>query len=217
MAALIWDAAGDRYYETGVDRGVLYVMGSNNTYGNGVAWNGLTGVNENPEGGDKQEFWADNILYATMRGREQAGGSITAYTYPDEFMECDGQTQLAAGVHIGQQKRKSFCFSWRTLIGNDLTDEAGYKIHIAYGCTASPSGRDYSTVNDSPDAAEFSWDYEAVPVSVTGHDPASTLEIDSRTVAAAKLTQIEEALYGTASTQPHILMPDEILSIISGS
>lgn len=221
MAAIKWDEVGARLYETGVDQGVLWVMGDDGQYGAGVPWNGLTGVNENPEGGDQQELWADNILYATMRANEKPGGSITAYTYPDEFMVCDGSVAISTGIYAGQQKRKSFCFSWRTLIGNDVTDDLGYKIHIAYGCTASPSSRDYSTVNDSPDAAEFSWDYEAVPVAVRGHKPTGVITIDSTKVPEAKLTLITNALYGTdpegssEGTASRILMPNDILDLIA--
>lgn len=216
MAALVWDAAGEHWFETGTDRGVLYPMNDAGTgYSKGVAWNGLTSVNESPEGGDANDIWADNIKYASLRSSEKAGGSIEAYTYPDEFMACDGSAALADGVFIGQQTRKAFGFCYRTVKGNDLNPEAGYLIHIYYGCTCSPSSKDYATINDSPDAISFSWDFDANAVDVAGHKPSATVTIDSTKIDAEKLKLIEDTLYGSASSEPKLLMPSDIVSLLA--
>lgn len=217
---LVWDQVGEKYYETGTDRGVLFPMGSSG-YEAGVAWNGLTGVTDSPSGGDRTELWADNIMYGSVTAREKAGGSIKAYTYPDEFNACNGQVELVDGLRIGQQARKKFGFCYRTLVGNDVSEEAGYIIHIYYGCSASPSSRDYATVNDSPNAIEFSWDFDATAVPVTGARPTASLEIDSRTADATKLAALEVILYGTpaagqtAAVPARLPLPDEIKSTLS--
>lgn len=223
MAALVWDTDGSRLWETGTDHGVLWVYNVTDgvgAYGNGIAWNGLTGVSDSPEGGDQTESWADNMMYATMTAREKAGGTIKAYTYPDEFAECDGSAALATGLYVGQQARKKFAFSYRTLIGNDLTDEAGYKIHIYYGCACSPSSKDYATVNDSPSMIEFSWTFKATPVAITGNSvlrPTAHIIIDSTKVPAAKMTAIKTALYGGDNTQSTLKLPHEIAAIITAN
>ena len=178
---LTWDAQGEHLYETGVDRGVLYPQNSDGTYANGVGWNGLTSVNQSPSGGDANDLYADNIKYLSLRAAEDYGATVEAFTYPDEFMECDGSKEIATGVYAGQQARKPFGFSYRTLIGNDTElDAHGYKIHLVYNATVSPSEKSYGTVNDSPDAINFSWEVSTTPVALsTGYKPTAHLEIDS--------------------------------------
>ena len=215
MAELVWDSVGDRAYELGVDHGVLWVMNDDGTYENGVAWNGLTSVSDNPQGGDRNELWADNMLYASITATETAGGSISAYTYPDEFMECDGSAALADGINIGQQRRKKFAFSYQTREGNDVDDEASYKIHICYGCSCSPSSKDYNTINDSPDAIEFSWDYECTPVAVANHKPTATVVIDSSVVDDTKMGKIKKALYGDSNGSSTLLLPAQIITTMN--
>lgn len=214
-----WDAAGERFYETGTDRGVLYRVDAQGAYSSGVAWNGLTGVTESPSGADSTDFWADNIKYASVRAAETFGCTIEAYTYPEEFEECDGSVELATGIVIGQQVRKPFGFSYRTKIGSDATpateDGRNYKIHLIYGCTASPSDRGYTTINDSPDAITFSWEVETTPVNVTGHKPTACLTIDASKVAEAKVTALENVLYGSGQTAPRLPLPDEVLTLVA--
>lgn len=214
MTAIEWDAAGKRFYENGTDRGVLYPMTSNGSYDKGVAWNGLTAVTESPEGAEPTDLYADNIKYATMRSAETFGCTIEAYTYPDEFSECDGSAQIAKGVFVGQQERKGFGFSYRTLIGNDTatSSDEGYKLHLVYGCTASPSEKSYATVNDSPDAITFSWEVKTTPVSVAGFKPTATLVIDSRYADPSKLTALEKILYGDADTEPSLPLPAAVIT-----
>lgn len=214
MTAIEWDAAGKRFYENGTDRGVLYPMTSNGSYDKGVAWNGLTAVTESPEGAEPTDLYADNIKYATMRSAETFGCTIEAYTYPDEFSECDGSAQIAKGVFAGQQERKGFGFSYRTLIGNDTatSSDDGYKLHLVYGCTASPSEKSYATVNDSPDAITFSWEVKTTPVNVAGFKPTATLVIDSRYADPSKLTALEKTLYGDADTEPSLPLPAEVIT-----
>lgn len=214
MTAIEWDAAGKRFYENGTDRGVLYPMTSNGSYDKGVAWNGLTAVTESPEGAEPTDLHADNIKYATMRSAETFGCTIEAYTYPDEFSECDGSAQIAKGVFAGQQERKGFGFSYRTLIGNDTatSSDGGYKLHLVYGCTASPSEKSYATVNDSPDAITFSWEVETTPVNVAGFKPTATLVIDSRYADPSKLTALEKMLYGDADTEPSLPLPAAVIT-----
>lgn len=216
MAMLTWDDTGKRFFETGLDRGVLYVM-ENGVYGNGVAWNGLTSVSESPEGAELTELWADGIKYANMRSAEDLKATVEAYTYPEEFEACDGTASLAEGVTIGQQKRATFALCYRTLVGNDMegTDK-GYKIHIIYGATASPSEKQYQTVNDSPDAITFSWEMSTTPVNVTGAaKPTALVVIDSTKLEATKLAKIEAKLYGDAENEPTLLMPDEIKTLLA--
>lgn len=216
MSKLEWDATGKRYYETGIDHGVLYPM-ANNAYTKGVAWNGLTSISESPDGADATDFWADNIKYASMRAAENFKGTIEAYTYPEEFEACNGEATLVEGITIGQQARAAFGLSYRTLVGSD-TDPAGgsmYKIHLVYGCTVSPSERSYETVNDSPDAITFSWEFETTPVNVTGAKPTAILTIDSRKLTAEQLKKLEDKLYGTESTEASLPTPDEVKALLA--
>lgn len=214
MTAIEWDAAGKRFYENGTDRGVLYPMTSDGSYDKGVAWNGLTAVTESPEGAEPTDLYADNIKYATMRSAETFGCTIEAYTYPDEFSECDGSAQIAKGVFAGQQERKGFGFSYRTLIGNDTaaSSDDGYKLHLVYGCTASPSEKSYATVNDSPDAITFSWEVKTTPVNVAGFNPTATLVIDSRYADSSKLAALEKMLYGDADTEASLPLPAAVIA-----
>lgn len=196
MARLEWDKTGERLYETGTDRGVLYVA-SNGTYPTGVAWNGLTGVDENPSGAEANAQYADNIKYLELRSAEDFGATVTAYTYPDEFEQCDGSAEPTEGMYIGQQARKMFGMSYRTKIGNDVDgDEHGYYIHLIYGATASPSQRSYKTVNDSPEPIEFSWEVTTTPVNITGYKPVAHIRINSTKADPEKLAVLESVLYG---------------------
>lgn len=218
MAKLVWDKTGKRLYETGVSKGVLYVQADDGTYGNGVAWNGLTAVNESPSGAEATPLYADDIKYLELTSTEEYGASIEAYTYPEEFEQCDGSAELGAGVTIGQQPRKAFGFCYRTLIGNDVkNNDYGYKIHIVYGAKAAPSEKAYQTVNDSPEAITFSWELTTTPVNVEGYKPTACVTIDSTKVEPAKLTSIEEALYGSDTKEPKLLLPDEIAAIIKAA
>lgn len=222
MAKLVWDEAGKHIYETGVSKGVLYVMSDTpGTYGKGVAWNGLSSVSESPTGAEVSAIYADNIKYLNLMSREEFEGSIEAYTYPDEFMACDGSAspEDANGFVIGQQDRKTFAFCYQTKVGNDLNPEAGYKIHIIYGALASPSERSYETVNDSPEAMTFSWDITTTPVAVTGFKPTAHVELDSTKIDKTKLAKIEAKLYGTdePSGEPTLLMPDEIIGMLKAA
>lgn len=217
MTKLSWDAPNDRIYETGVDHGVLYPISSTGTYPKGVAWNGLTAITENPTGAEATDLWADNIKYLSIRSAEQFGFTIEAYTYPDEFEECDGSASVATGVTIGQQTRKTFGMSYRTIVGNDpLDNEYGYKIHLIYGATASPSSRNYQTVNDSPEAITFSWECDTTPVPVTGFKPTANLVVDSTKVDAAKMKALEDLLYGGDSAEPKLPLPDEVIELLKG-
>ncbi len=216
--ALSWDETGEKLYETGVDHGVLYPMGQSG-YGDGVAWNGLTTVTETPSGAEATKLYADNIKYLEIRSAEEFGGTIEAYTYPDEWAECDGSAAIATGVYAGQQPRKVFGLCYRTVLGNDVDlDKHGYKLHIVYGCTASPSERSYATINDSPEAITFSWEFSSVPVNVTGHKPVSCIVIDSTKVDATKLATLESILYGTGGSTTvaaRLPLPAEIVSTLS--
>lgn len=224
-SAISWDEAGAKLYETGVDHGVLYPMGQSG-YGTGVAWNGLTGITETPSGAEATKLYADNIKYLEIRSAEEFGGTIEAYTYPDEWAECDGSAALATGVYGGQQPRKVFGLCYRTVLGNDVDlNDHGYKLHIVYGCTASPSERSYSTVNDSPEAITFSWEFSSVPVNVTGHKPVSCITIDSTKVDSTKLKALEDKLYGVttdstanpavAGSAAYLPLPAEVISTLS--
>lgn len=223
MAAIVWDATGSRYYEAGVDQGVLYVQDANGGYETGVPWNGLTSVNESPDGAEPNDLYADNIKYATLRSAETFNATIEAYTYPDEFMECDGSKEVISGVYMGQQSRKAFGFVYRTKIGNDTSSDidAGYKLHIIYNATASPSDKSYETINDSPDAITLSWEITTTPVTVTtaGYKPVSTIVIDStkftETAAKAKLVTLNETLFGSANSDPTLPSPDQIIDIFT--
>lgn len=215
MPKLTWDASGERLYETGVKQGVLYVM-DNNVYGNGVAWNGLTAITESPSGAESTPLYADDIKYLDLRSTEEFGATIEAYTYPDEFAACDGSASLADGVSIGQQARKMFGLCYRTTVGNDTdgTDH-GYKLHLIYGATASPSEKAYETINDSPEAITFSWEITTTPVSVTGFKPTASITIDSTKADPTCLAALEEKLYGGESTEPTLPLPDEVKTIMT--
>lgn len=215
MSALVWDQSSERLYETGVDRGVLYPV-TNNAYGTGVAWNGLTAVNESPSGAEPSDIYADNTKYLTLRSAETFGATIEAYTYPDEFAECDGSAVVATGVTIGQQPRKSFGLCYRTLVGNDTDgQDHGYKLHLIYGCTASPSEKSYQTVNDSPEAITFSWEVSTTPVNVKNHKPTAQLIVDSTKVDKAKLDTLEAQLYGGENTDPKLPTPAEVITLFT--
>ena len=197
MAKLVWDATATRLYETGVRNGVLYRQNAQGAYSTGVAWNGLTSITQSPTGADSNPLYADDIKYLDLRSVEEEEGTIEAYTYPDEFAECDGSVALVPGLNIHQQARKPFGLCYRTVLGNDTEfEDYGYKLHIVYGATASPSEKAYETINDSPDAITFSWDYTTTPVAVTGHKPTSSLELDSTKLDAVKLATLEAILYG---------------------
>lgn len=215
MAKLVWDNVGERLYETGVDKGVLYPIQGDNTYSHGVAWNGLTAVNESPSGAEASPVFADNIKYLNLMSAEEFGCGIEAFMYPDEFAECDGSAAIATGVYIGQQTRKTFGFCYRTMIGNDLVGtEYGYKIHLVYGCLASPSDKNNSTVNDSPEPSAMSWDVSTTPVNVTGFKPTAHLYVDSTKVDPVKLASLEAILYGSETEEPRLPLPDEVLTIV---
>ena len=219
MSKIVWDATGEKLFETGVDRGVLYLRDEQGAYANGVAWNGLTAVNESPSGAEPNNLWADNIKYLALVGAEEFGLSVEAYTYPKEFAECDGSAELTTGVTIGQQSRKTFGFCYRTLLGNDVDgDSHGYKLHLVYGCLASPSEKGYQTKNDNPEAITFSWDITTTPVNVTGFKPTACLIVDSTKVAAEKLAALEAILYGSdsgSSTAPKLPLPDEVKTTLA--
>lgn len=216
MARIVWDNTGEKIYETGCDRGVLYVSNGEGGYKKGVAWNGLTSVTENPTGAESTALYADNIKYLNMLSSEDFGATIEAYTYPDEFMECDGSASVTPGVVIGQQNRTTFAMCYRTLKGNDVAGTAlGYKIHIIFNATASPSSKAYSTVNESPEAMTFSWEVSTTPVPVEGYKPTASIVIDSTKVDKGKLTQLEEKLYGGSATEPTLPAISEIISMLS--
>lgn len=221
---IAWDQTGERLYETGVDRGVLYHLDESNKYTRGYAWNGLTGVTESPAGAEATDLYADNIKYLSMRSAETFGATIEAYTYPDEFAECDGSAEIATGVKIGQQSRKTFGLCYRTVIGNDVDgNDHGYLLHLIYGATASPSEKAYATINDSPEAITFSWEVTTTPVNVEGFKPTASLTIDSTKANATDLATLEGILYGTAAgaegtpaaVEPRLPLPDEVAEIMS--
>lgn len=224
MSKLVWDKTGERLYETGVDRGVLYPIASG-AYSKGVAWNGLTGVTESPSGAEATALYADNIKYLNLLSTEEFGATIEAYTYPDEFAECDGSASLTTGVSIGQQPRKVFGFSYRTVLGSDSEGSAhGYKIHLIYGATAAPSEKAYATVNDSPEAITFSWEVSTTPVNVTGFKPTASIVIDSTKCDAAKLKAFEGILYGTdaatgggTGVDARLPLPDEVKTLLAAA
>ena len=215
MAKLIWDAVGEKFYEMGTKKGVLYPMSDTGTYENGVAWNGLTAVTESPSGAEETKLYADDIKYASLRSAEEYGYTVEAYTYPDEWAPCDGSAEVAKGVTIGQQKRKGFGFSWVTTVGNDISDEVAQKLHIAWNSTASPSEKSYATINDNPDAITFSWECSTSPVNVKNHRPTSHMEIDLSKLKEKTVTAITEKLWGTESTDPTLLSPDDLIDLIT--
>lgn len=214
MSKLVWDATGERFYETGVKNGVLYVQESG-AYPKGVAWNGLTAVTESPSGAEATPLYADDIKYLNLISTEEFGATIEAYTYPEEFEQCDGSASLATGVSIGQQARKTFGMSYKTVIGNDVEgNDLGYKIHIIYGALASPSEKAYATINDSPEAITFSWEVTTTPVNVEGYRPTASVVIDSTKADAAKLAALEAILYGSESEEARLPLPNEIAELM---
>ena len=221
---IVWDKTGERLYETGIDHGVLYPSTTGGAYGNGVAWNGLTGVTESPSGAEATAIYADNIKYLSLMSAEEFGATIEAYTYPKEFEQCDGSAEIADGVTIGQQSRKMFGLCYRTVIGNDVdSNEHGYKLHLIYGALASPSEKAYATINDSPEAITFSWEITTTPVNVTGFKPTASLTIDSTKANAEKLAALEDILYGKdagetgspAAVAARLPLPDEVMELMA--
>ena len=216
MAKLVFNGVGDRLFETGVKKGVLYVMGDDGQYENGVVWNGLTGVTEKPSGAETTNLYADDVKYVVIYGAEEFEATIEAYTYPEEFEQCDGSAVLTTGVNVGQQTRKTFAFCYTTSLGNDTQgQDFGYKIHIIYGCKAKPSEKSYSTINASPEAVTFSWDVSTTPVPVEGMNPTATLIVDSTRVEPEKLKKLEDKLYGTESEEPTLPLPNEVKQLLS--
>lgn len=219
MSRLTWDTTGERYYETGVKQGVLYPIQADGKYTKGVAWNGLTAVTESPSGAEATALYADDIKYLNLLSNEEFGATIEAYTYPDEFADCDGSAALATGVMIGQQKRKTFGLCYRTTLGNDVDgNDYGYKLHLIYGCLAAPSEKAYATINDSPEAITFSWEVSTTPVNVAGFKPTSQITIDSTKADETKLAALEDILYGKdgdTSTEPRLPLPDEVATLMA--
>lgn len=215
MSKLVWDQTGEKTYETGVSNGVLYVRNADGKYSNGVAWNGLSSVSESPSGAEPTAIYADNIKYLELTSAEEFGATIEAYTYPDEFAECDGSMEVADGVMIGQQDRKAFGMAYKTIIGNDTNkNEYGYKLHLIYGATAAPSEKGYNSVNDSPEALTLSWELSTTPVDVAGHKPTATLVIDSTKVDKDKLKALEDMLFGTENAEATLPTPDEVITLM---
>lgn len=215
MPRLEWDKVGERVFETGVDRGVLYIPDNNGVYATGVPWNGLTTVTESPSGAESTPQYADNIKYLNLTSAEEFGATIEAFTYPEEFAQFDGGVILKGGIVVGQQARKTFGLSYRTRIGNDVDESLGYKLHLVYGCKAAPSERAYATVNDSPEALAFSWEITTTAVAVTGYKPTALLTIDSTKVAAADLVLLENELWGDATGTPNLPLPDDVLALFT--
>jgi hypothetical protein len=218
MPVLVWDQVGERLYETGVDHGVLYTPNAQGVYASGVSWNGLTSVSETPSGAESTAQYADNIKYLNLISAEEFGATIEAFTYPPEFNQHDGLVSPDAGLVVGQQSRKMFGLSYRTRLGNDVDgDEYGYKLHLVYGCIATPSEKAYNTINDSPEAITFSWEISTTPVPVTGYKPTSLIVVDSSVIDATGLTALEAALYGDATTGiAHLPTPDEVIAMFPG-
>lgn len=218
MAKIKWDETGEKIYETGVKNGVLYLPDEGGAYVKGVAWNGLTAVTESPSGAESTPLYADDIKYVELFSAEEFGATLECYTYPDEFAECDGSAEVAPGVIIGQQNRKTFGLCYRTTLGNDVKgNEFGYKLHLIYGAKASPSEKSYSTINDSPEAITFSYEITTTPVNVTGHKPTASLTINSTKVEAGKMQQLEALLYGGDSTEAKLPLPDEVINLLKSS
>lgn len=222
MSKLVWDQDTERLYQTGVKNCVLYVRGASGTYPKGVAWNGITGITESPSGAEATALYADDIKYLNLISNEDFGATITAYTYPDEWTECDGSAEIADGVTIGQQTRKPFGLCYKTTLGNDAEGNAyGYMLHLIYGATASPSERAYTTINESPEAVEFSWEITTIPVNVTGKKPTASITINSKKADPTKLAALEDILFGTngtgsgEGTDPRLPLPDEIATLMA--
>lgn len=216
MTKISWDNVGERKYERGVDHGVLYIP-NNGVYDTGVAWNGLSSVTETPSGAEATPVYADNIKYLNLQSVEEFGGTIEAYTYPPEFAQCDGTATPQTGVNVAQQPRKPFGLSYRTIVGTDDNPDKGYKLHLVYGALAAPSEKAYGTVNDTPEAVAFSWEFSTTPVAVTGLKNSALLTVDSTLVPQANLQALEDALYGTAGTSPRLPLPDEVIAMFAGS
>ena len=216
MSKLVWDQAGQRLYETGVKMGVLYVQDASGAYPKGVAWNGLTAVTESPSGAEATPLYADDIKYLNLMSAEEFGATIEAYTYPEEFAECDGSASIATGVYIGQQARKTFGMCYRTTVGNDIdNNDHGYKLHLIYGALAAPSEKGYSTINDSPEAITFSWEVTTTPVAVEGFKPTASVTIDSTKVDKSKMAALEAVLYGSESDEARLPLPAEIMTLLA--
>lgn len=215
MAVIQWDQVGERTYETGVDHGVLYLPDGTGAYNTGFAWNGLVSVTESPSGAEATPQYADNIKYLNLVSLEEFGATIEAFTYPDEFGQCDGTVQAKLGVHVGQQPRKPFGLSYRTLLGTDLDPSAGYKLHLIYGALATPSEKAYTTVNDSPEALTFSWEVTTSPVEVPGFRPTASLTIDSTKVLPADLEALETLLYGDTAVDPELPLPVDVIALFT--
>jgi hypothetical protein len=215
MARLIWDEVGQRFFETGVKNGVLYVQDNDGSYKNGVVWNGLTAVTESPSGAEETPLYADDVKYLTLRSAEEFGATVEAYTYPEEFEQCDGSASIANGVTIGQQARRAFGLCYRTSVGNDIQGQNySYKLHLIYGCTVAPSEKSYSTINDNPEAITFSWELSTVPVPVDGFSPTASLVIDASKVDEGKMQQLEDALFGDEQNEAKLLLPNEIMEML---
>lgn len=215
---LEWDKTGERLYETGVEQCALYVQSDSGTYPKGVAWNGISEIDENPSGAEESAVYADNMKYLSLYSAENMGGNINAYTYPDEFGECIGEAELAKGAYIGQQTRKAFGLAYKTKIGNDVKADAyGYKLHLVYGARASVSEKTYNTINDSPEAMSLSWEYSTTPVNVTGHKPTAILTIDSTKCDPTKLAALETILYGSENADARLPLPDEVATTLAAS
>lgn len=216
MSKLTWHGTGEREVESGVSEVALFPMGANG-YEEGVAWNGVTAINENPSGADVTDLYADNIKYASMRSAEKFGFTIEAYTYPDEWAECDGSKEAVTGVFLGQQSRKAFGLVYKSQIGDEAHPgmDKGFKLHIIYNSTASPSGRSYTTINDNPDAISFSWEANSTPVSVTGYKATCEIVIDSTKATAAKLTTLLNTIYGSENSEPTMPTPDQVISTMT--
>ena len=215
MSKLIWDNTGERLYETGVKQAALYVQSAGGTYPKGVAWNGITAVTESPSGAEATALYADDIKYLSLISAEEFGATIEAYTYPDEFAECDGSASIATGVVIGQQKRKAFGLAYKTTLGNDVdNNDYGYKLHLIYGALAAPSEKAYATINDSPEAITFSWEVTTTPVSVAGYKPTAIVTIDSTKADKTKLAALETILYGTDEVEARLPLPDEVATLM---
>lgn len=218
MSKLTWDKTGERYYETGVKNCALYVRNSEGSYPSGVAWNGITAVTESPSGAEASPLYADDIKYLNLVSTEELGGTIEAYTYPDEFAECDGSAELVTGVMLGQQVRKTFGLAYKTTLGNDTEgNDHGYKLHLIYGCLAAPSEKAYATINDSPEAITFSWEFTTTPVEVAGFKPTANITIDSTKVDAAKLKAFEEVLFGSDDAEPKLPLPNEVAQLLGST
>ena len=219
MSKIIWDASGKHFYETGVSKGVLYPMSDTpGEYATGVAWNGLSSVSESPEGAEPNAIYADNIKYLNILSVEEFKATIEAYTYPDEFAQCNGEASLVDGVTIGQQPRKTFGMAYRTVLGNDIENEShGYKLHLIYGAVASPSEKAYATINDSPEAITFSWELKTTPVVVDGFKPTASLTIDSTKANAEKLKALEDILFGSETGEARLPLPNEIATLMNAA